>query len=604
MNRERNPEDSRRSKVYDMPEREDLLSRLRFAPESGHIWLDSKRMFLLHTAAFGSLRRELIETVGVAQARGMLTRMGYQSGNRDAELAKKVRAELSYFERFSVGPQLHALEGIVLVEPVLVEIDVERGHHYGEFIWREAIEDEAHISAYGIGSEAACWMQIGYACGYSSAFMGRAILYREVSCRAMGDAHCRIIGKPVEEWDDAEEDLSYLRAQSFVNRSFVDLGSRKVREPSAPRPTAEGAGRRNDARMLVGASAGFNVACHAINRVASTDAPVLILGESGVGKEMFARALHTQSQRADKPFIAVNCAAIPDALIEAELFGVEKGAYTGAVASRPGRFERANGGTLFLDEIGSLSLTAQSKLLRAVQEGEIERIGDVRKRDVDVRIVAATNEDLRSAIERRTFREDLFYRLNVYPIQIPPLRDRTEDISLLMEYFLDRLCTRHRRPISGFTERAIDALLSYPWPGNVRELENVIERAVILAPDGGPIDLAHLSEISGSHRRMPLMNPSANGALVAPEAAAGSGGRFGRLPPEIRTAASSADDLSGRACHGATRDQEIDEMPIRDAIERHRGNLSAAARDLGVTRAQIAYRSRKMGLAALFRRRS
>ncbi|MGQ0618699.1 MAG: sigma 54-interacting transcriptional regulator [Panacagrimonas sp.] len=584
--------------TYDMLEREDLLSRLRFAPESGHIWLDSKRMFLLHVGAFGTLRRELIETVGPAQARGMLTRMGYQSGSRDAELAKKVRADGSYFERFSVGPQLHALEGIVLVEPVRVEVDVERGHHYGEFIWRESIEDEAHISAYGIGSESVCWMQIGYACGYSSAFMGRSILYREVACRATGDSYCRIVGKPVEEWTgaEAEEDLKYFKAQPFVNRTVVDLGANKLRESSTPDAGHVNGTSRQDARVLVGASAGFNIACHSINRVATTDAPVLILGESGVGKEMFARALHGASLRSQKPFIAVNCAAIPDQLIEAELFGVEKGAFTGAVSSRPGRFERANGGTLFLDEVGCLTLSAQSKLLRAVQEGEIERVGDSKNRSVDVRLVAATNEDLREAIQRKTFREDLFYRLNVYPILIPPLRERTEDISILMEYFLDRLTTRHRRKITGFTERAIDALLSYSWPGNVRELENVIERAVILAPEGGVIDVCHCSEIVAGKHRASLMRPTANGGLSSADAEA-------RFPVPTAPRRNYADLPADTASNDPPPDS-IQSAVIREAIERHRGNLSAAARELGVTRAQVAYRSRKMGFAELFRRRS
>ena len=584
--------------AYDRIEREDLLSRLRFSPEAGHIWLDSKRMFLLHVGAFGTLRRELIETVGPTQARGMLTRMGYQSGNRDAELAKKVRSELSYFERFAVGPQLHALEGIVLVEPVRVEIDVERGHHYGEFLWRESIEDEAHISAYGIGSEAVCWMQIGYACGYSSAFMGRSVLYREVACRATGASFCRIIGKPVEDWTDpeAEEDLQYFKAQPFVNRKIVDLGANKpaaTTECGAPET-----GRRQDARMLVGASAGFNIACHNVSRVATTDAPVLILGESGVGKEMFARALHGQSLRASKPFIAVNCAAIPDQLIEAELFGVEKGAYTGAVASRPGRFERANGGTLFLDEVGCLTLSAQSKLLRALQEGEIERVGDTRNRTVDVRVIAATNEELRGAIQRKTFREDLFYRLNVYPIHIPPLRERTEDISMLMEYFLERLTVRHRRNVTGFSERAIDTLLAYPWPGNVRELENMIERAVILAPDGGPIDVCHLSEIANSQHRNPMMRPTATGTLSDPAGLLRVGDNGLSREACLPSGLGLGGDNDEEGMDAAGSDQ------IRDAIARHRGNLSAAARELGITRAQIAYRSRKLGYGEMCRRRS
>jgi transcriptional regulator with PAS, ATPase and Fis domain/predicted hydrocarbon binding protein len=581
-------------------ERDDLLSRLRFAPETGHIWLDTKRMFLLHTDAYGTLRQELIETVGLANARGIFTRMGYQSGSRDAELAKKIRADMSYFERYSVGPQLHALEGIVTVEPVRVEIDVERGHHYGEFLWRDSIEAEAHMVAYGMGPEAVCWMQIGYACGYASAFMGRAILYREVECKAQGYAVCRIVGKPVEEWNDAEGDLQYIRAQSFVNKPVVDFGaSRNIRD-NAPKAEPCTESRRNQSRALVGASAGFNIVCHTIKRVAPTDAPVLILGESGVGKEMFARALHGESPRADKPFIAVNCAAIPEQLIEAELFGVEKGAFTGAICSRPGRFERADGGTLFLDELGCLSLSAQSKLLRAVQEGEIERVGDSRQRMVDVRIIAATNEDLRSAVMQKTFREDLYYRLNVYPIHIPPLRERQDDVSLLMAYFLERMCTRHRRNVPGFTDRAIDMLLNHHWPGNVRELENVIERAVILAQDGEPLDACHMPDLHVHRRNARTMKPCASGHLVKHGDEEGA-----KAEPAVVELKSAPANENLSAAEGDTQtDVDLQTAAIRVAIERHHGNLSAAAHELGITRAQIAYRANKLGLADLFRRRS
>lgn len=183
-------------------------------------------------------------------------------------------------------------------------------------------------------------------------------------------------------------------------------------------------------------SAALRAAYHMLERVAATKAAVLFAGESGTGKELFANALHELSRRANKPFVAINCAAIPDTLVEAELFGVERGAYTGATSSRAGRFERASGGTLFLDEIASLSLVAQGKLLRAVQEGEIERVGGSNARSVDVRVVAATNVDLRAEVEARRFREDLFFRLNVFPIDLPPLRDRRDDIPLLMDHFL------------------------------------------------------------------------------------------------------------------------------------------------------------------------
>src|SRR5690606_34247683 len=205
---------------------------------------------------------------------------------------------------------------------------------------------------------------------------------------------------------------------------------------------------RPDSR-LVGASAGFNIAFEMTRKVADTQATVLLLGESGVGKEMFARSVHRLSPRKDAPFVAVNCAAMPETLFEAELFGVEKGAYTGADASRPGKFENANNGTIFLDEIGTLSLASQAKLLRVLQEGEVEPVGSAQARPVDARVVAATNIDLRQAVANGTFREDLFFRLNVFPITIPPLRERRADIPLLMAHLLGVFTQRHGRDIPG-----------------------------------------------------------------------------------------------------------------------------------------------------------
>ncbi|MGD7314646.1 sigma-54 interaction domain-containing protein, partial [Ralstonia pseudosolanacearum] len=245
------------------------------------------------------------------------------------------------------------------------------------------------------------------------------------------------------------------------------------------------------APALVGASSAFNAACHLLRRVAPTDATVLFTGESGVGKERFARMLHQISRRHDKPFIAINCAAIPETLVEAELFGVERGAYTGATHSRAGRFELAHEGTLFLDEIGTLSLVAQGKLLRALQEGEFERVGSSRSLKVDTRVVAATNEDLPQAVRAGRFRQDLFFRLNVFPIHLPPLRERRDDIPLLMSHFLKSYAHKHGLAVRGFSPRAIKALLNYSFPGNIRELQNLVERGVILA-QAELVDLPHM----------------------------------------------------------------------------------------------------------------
>ena len=229
-----------------------------------------------------------------------------------------------------------------------------------------------------------------------------------------------------------------------------------------------------------------------LRRAAASDATVLLGGESGTGKELFAHALHAFSPRADGPFVAINCAAIPETLLESELFGHEKGAFTGAVARKPGKFEVAHRGTLFLDEIGDLPLPLQAKILRAIEERRFERVGGNTALQVDVRLVAATNKDLNAAVANRQFREDLFFRLSVFPITIPPLRDRGADVPILAAYFIDRFCKELKKPLLRLSPQAEEVLNGYSWPGNVRELQNCIERAVILC-DTAEIQPRHLS---------------------------------------------------------------------------------------------------------------
>ena len=576
------------------PDIADLVARLRFSPSDGRIWLDDQRMLLIHSSALGVLRRELIESLGIDRARGLLTRMGYHAGARDAQMARKVRPNFTLEDMFAVGPQLHSLEGVVHVEVVRLEIEIERGKHYGEFIWKSSSEDEEHQRHYGIGAEPRCWMQIGYASGFTTEFMGRPVLYREVECQSMGQPHCRIIGKPVDEWDDAAEDLRFLQAEPFTQGlAVVDPPVAATPGQPGPLPPANLLGDEH----LLGASAGFNSVCHMIRRVAATNATVLLLGESGVGKELFARTLHRVSRRHAKPFVAVNCAAIPEHLVESELFGAERGAFTGATQTRLGRFERADGGTLLLDEIGVLSAGMQGKLLRALQEGEVERLGDNQTRRVDVRVVAATNVDLRAEVKAGRFREDLFFRLNVFPIRIPPLRERREDIPILMNHFLEHFSQRHGRRPPGFTSRAIDAMLGYEWPGNIRELENLVERGVILATEGRPIDVGHLFT-SGEDVQLRQYGLDRDGALAASD--------------QLRRAATQAADsdvtqVTRRVCEllldtaaGANEStvslDDIETVLLKKAVQRTQGNLSAAARLLGITRAQIVYRLKTRGI--------
>ena len=249
---------------------------------------------------------------------------------------------------------------------------------------------------------------------------------------------------------------------------------------------------RRGAPRIIGEDAQLRQVSQQLHRAAATDATVLLEGESGTGKELFARALHALSPRADGPFVAINCAAIPDTLLETELFGYEKGAFTGASTRKPGRFELAHRGTLFLDEIGDLPLALQAKILRALEEKRFERVGGTQSLHVDVRVVAATNRNLKQRVAERQFREDLYFRLSVFPIQIPPLRERSDDVVILARHFVDRFCRDMNKKTLAVAPAAIDELRAYAWPGNVRELQNCIERAVILC-DGDTIHSRHLN---------------------------------------------------------------------------------------------------------------
>jgi DNA-binding NtrC family response regulator len=546
---------------------DDLRARVHFCAETGQIWLHEHRMLLVHAEAQASLRKELIDTLGMDRTQGLLTRMGYASGVRDAELARIRAQDSSDIEAFMTGPQLHTLEGIVRVTRIKLELDRVAGKFYGEFLWENSWEGQWHRHYYGIHTDPVCWTQIGYACGYTSAFMGRPILYKEVECVGMGHNNCRIVGKPIEEWEDATEYKHFFNRESIADQLF-DLQTQVVQLRSS---IGEKEKLPTD---MVGDSPSFRAAYELLKQAANNRITVLLLGETGVGKELFARSLHDMGPRRDAPFVAINCAAIPHDLVESELFGVEKGAYTGALVSRPGRFERADGGTLFLDEIGDLPLPAQSKLLRVLQEGELERLGDQRTRKINVRLVAAANCDLQQLVKERKLRSDLYYRLNAYQIDIPPLRERKEDVSLLAKRFLAKYSVIHAKKLRGFTDKAKRALLTYDWPGNIRELQNMIERGVILAPSGTRIEVHHLfSSCSEEHARE--FGLDTNGAVGVNRGGSGK-------------------SLCEAVFNGVLTLDQVETMLLETAVDKAHGNLSSAARMLGLTRPQLAYRLKRL----------
>lgn len=529
----------------------DLVQRIKFEPNKGRIQLGDQRMLLLHARALRTLREGLIETVGQCGARALLTRIGFEAGAQDAELARQIRGDAADLDAFWVGPQLHGVEGMVRVELVRLEIDIARGYHHGEFLWHDSAEDEDYVDRHGQADFPVCWTQVGYASGYTSRFMGRTIVYREVGCRSMGEAHCRIVGKSAEDWGDADEDLYYfgLKGESKALATRLPL--------SPPALARHPAVATQAGSMLIGSEPAFVEALRQLRMVAPSTAPVLLIGETGVGKECFARELHRASERAGGPFVAVNCAALPDTLLEAEMFGVEKGAYTGASSARAGRFERADGGTLFLDEITSLSASGQAKLLRVLQEQEVERLGGVRAREIDVRIVAAAQPELLQQVRDGRFRLDLYYRLAVMSIELPPLRERPRDLPLLARHCLAQAAARYGRDDASFAPGALQALALHRFPGNVRELENLIQRALLITPAGHPVPAEALRVVS--------LEAESNAApLVANTAAS--------LPL-------------------------LEAQLLQQAVDACHGNLSAAARRLGITRAQVAYRLDKHGLA-------
>ena len=528
-------------------------------------------MVLMHAASLGILRRELIHTMGWAAARRLMMRVGYASGERDAALAHQLRPGADAFAMFSVGPQLHMLQGAVQVTPETLELDVARGHFHGVFMWKQSWEVETHVRDFGPQSAPVCWTLLGYASGYTSAFMGRTVLYKEVACAACGHAQCRIEGRPLHDWPDADT-LASDYAPDVLRTGSVPAVAWPPQVPleDRPEPPLDALG------PLMGRSHAFLKATGLLRKAAATQVTVLLSGETGVGKERFARALHALSPRATKPFVAVNCAALPGNLVESELFGTEKGAYTGADTARAGRFERAHGGTLFLDELGELPLPAQAKLLRVLQDGQVERLGGTQPRQVDVRLVAATHVDLLDAVRAGRFRQDLYYRLNVYPIRIPPLRERLDDIEAFAQHLLQRFATQHDKHISGFTDHALLALRGYDWPGNVRELENLIERGVILADPGQPVDTPHLF-------------PEHQPATATPTHSLQPSGRLAACPPAVCN-----EELLQHLLQRPLDLQALEAQLIEAAVARHHGNLAAAARQLGLTRPQLSYRLGKI----------
>jgi DNA-binding NtrC family response regulator/predicted hydrocarbon binding protein len=535
---------------------QDLLDKIVFDSKHGQIWFDENRMLLMHTSMMGYLRKDLHQMLGLERTKHFFIRCGYQAGMRDAEVTSILRPNLNEAEAFMAGPQMHGIRGMVQVDVNELQLSHDLKKFYADFNWLNSFEAEVHLSEFGPSEEPACWMLLGYACGYSSFVMGQTIIYQEIQCVAKGDECCRIIGKPLQEWENSDELIRFMSPDP-VSDEIIALQAELNELKKNIYTDAE-----NDYALFnaIGESAAYRKVCDLLIKAAGSKVAVLLQGETGVGKEAFARGIHENSQRNTSPFVAVNCACIPPDLIESELFGVEKGAFTGATQTRIGKFERADQGTIFLDEVIELSPRAQAALLRMLQEGEFERVGDTKTRKVDVRIVAATNEDLQQAVKDGRFRADLYYRLNIFPVLIPPLRERREDIPLLINHFLSRFENLYDKTLKGLSDKAKNFVMKYEWPGNIRELENLLERATLLTDHQQEIKLSSL---------------------------------FPQLDEQEQASSSDYDHVDALFTEQFSL-EKYEQQIIRTAMQKSGQNISEAARILGISRATLDYRLKKM----------
>ena len=476
-------------------EKFELGQVLDFRPDLGIIRLHEQRVVILSAAAMGLIRKELIDTVGAEITRRLMLRFGYADGYHDAVSLRERSQWSDPIDGLRAGLTLHRLEGIVRAEILSVEYDAASGRFEEELAFHNSYVAEQHVYHYGQANAPMCWSLAGYMSGYASACFGREVYLRETECTAQGAERCILIGRDAASWGDEleslradyqgatlEKELEHVRGAVHKELQALERRERQVakreRELNLLR---ERVARFAASKHFVARSAAMEDVLDLAAQVAPIDTTVLVYGESGTGKEFIVRLIHEQSLRAGQPFVSVNCAALTETLLESELFGHVRGAFTGAVRDKAGLFEVAGGGTLFLDEIGEVAPTVQAKLLRALQEREIRRVGAERSIKVQARVIAATNRDLKAAVAAGTFREDLYFRLGAFVITVPPLRDRREDIPALAHDFVKRSAARVKKEVSSISPDAMTALMTYRWPGNVRELEHAIERAVIVA---------------------------------------------------------------------------------------------------------------------------
>ena len=473
-----------------------------------------QRALLLDAVAMGLHRKYLVENFGLTAARTVLTQFGFAHGWRMAAAMKREFKWANDAEWRRASTHIYTLEGLFRTQPGGEDMLTKKGA-----MLLASYEAEQHLLHFGRSDSAVCWTICGLMSGYVSQTAGKEIYVLEDRCLGQGHAACHVLGRTREQWgEERAEELAFfdggrLRESLDVSLSRVTQTLRAAEAKLRTHRQALVRVVRNveDPLGIIAKSPKMQDVVDLAQRVAKVDATVLITGESGVGKERIARLVHDESPRAVGPFIAVNCGAITETLLESELFGHARGAFTGATSHRPGLFEAASRGTLLLDEVGEVSAGMQVKLLRVLQEREIRRVGENNSRPVNARVIAATNRDLAHGVAENTFRQDLYYRLKVVELYVPPLRDRRDDILPLARLLLADAAIRMDRSISGLTPKAADQLLRYDWPGNVRELENAMERAVALAR-GSRVEVEDLPE----EIRQAFPKPVVDGETVQP----------------------------------------------------------------------------------------
>lgn len=450
------------------------------------------RVLMVDAVALGLLRSSLAREFGLSAARGILTQLGYSHGWRTAHSMKEAVDWDNDHEWRRAGGRLHQLQGMVEFAPV-VQAERDGIAPFADAIWKHSYEAEQHILHFGHAGDCVCWSLCGFASGYLSAAYGLDVYCIETSCIGRGDAVCHMVGKTKEEWGEVIEPHLVYYEKDCLETSLRSVRNelRKAEQKLQQKRMMLGDVMEDEIGGLIARSREMKQVLEMSKRVALVDSSVLVLGETGVGKERISQFIHEHSARAAHPFVALNCGALPEGLLESELFGYAKGAFTGAQQERAGLFEAARGGTLFLDEIGEISPTLQVRLLRVLETRTVRRLGENKDRPINFRLLAATHRNLQEAVEEGSFREDLYFRLRVVEIRIPPLRERKDDILPLVHKQLKETAHRFSRAVDRLSPDAARKLVAHDWPGNVRELNNAIERAVVFA-DGKELTLAEL----------------------------------------------------------------------------------------------------------------